>query len=335
MPDLRAQYATHHGERAHGDEIAAIARSGQIDAALDRLHAEIAAVGGPLADLCMTTRHEPVRLTDWDALSAAIFKPLRSGALCTAVGIDLSVHSDGDEPAVEVSYYDDGSFPFSTSKREDILAKNAAYGVPWQGNFSEIESDVFVTGLAPLFKALKSPPPPVARGGAGQAQALAPAGYVAYQLMDWIHALRFHKAVKSTLDTEGLARRLPVIVGSHDLGPFLETVHFPAASRESAADAVRRMEAAGEARRTAWRAEKLRRVNEEMESLREMRKLLRAHRWWPSKQIRTLRGYYEAKERMHYSIINRPAPTRSNWRIADDTLFEERLQQDYLEPAVT
>ena len=40
----------------------------------------------------------------------------------------------------------------------------------------------------------------------------------------WMH-LRFHQAVARDLDERGLAFSLPVVVGTHDVGPWLQVVH--------------------------------------------------------------------------------------------------------------
>ena len=143
--------------------------------------------------------------------------------------------------------------------------------------------------------------------------------------------MRYHRAVKRYLDREGLARRLPVIVGSHDAGPFLEAVYYPAPSRESAEEAEARMEAAREARRREWRAEKERRLWETADSMREMRKAIRETRFWPSPQMRRLRDYYEAKETLVADMNRLGPPPRPSWRIADDAEFERFLKRFYVE----
>jgi len=91
------------------------------------------------------------------------FRPMRNGRLCTAVGLDLSdaatpppTPEGSVEPGVEVSFYSDIPFPFSTSSRDELLALNAKYGTPWQGDFEQMAGDccIAVAGLAPLHTAI-------------------------------------------------------------------------------------------------------------------------------------------------------------------------------------
>ena len=336
------QFATPDGERRYGRAFADLIRAERHDLAEDRLTSDLATLRVPLAELCLETRADAVELTDWETLGQLIFQPLRDGGLCSAIGLDLSNYADLPptpegwvELSVEVPFYSDSAFPFSTATREEILAVNASDPTPWQGRFEDVGPFGMLTvGLARLNSAIEGhstrrhlPP------GPGQPPAPAPAEFVAYRLATWFRALRFHQTAKRYLDHEGLARRIPVIVGSHGAGPFLEAVYYPAPSRESAAAATARMQAAVDARREAWRAEQRRALQERADSMREMRKAIRATRFWPSPRARRLREYYEATEA---SLIRRSQPLgpvpRPSWQIADDAEFERFLQRYYIDP---
>ena len=241
--DIQMQFSTDRGEKDYGQAIADLIRAEQHDLADATLIAGLASLHVPLAELCLETQTNVVELTQWDKLQRMIFHPLDSGGLCTAVGLDLSNYGqgrktpEGVEPSVEVKFYSDESFPFSVKSRDEILAENASvsHTVPWHGSRDDYATFVMdVVGLARLNRAVE---PAEAQRNARQwpaTPAPAAANYVAFRLAEWLLALRYHRAVKHYLDREGLARHIPVIVASHDVGPFLEAVYYPAPPRESA-----------------------------------------------------------------------------------------------------
>lgn len=340
--DIQVQFGTDDGEKDYCQAVADLIRAERHDLAEDTLIAGLASLHVPLAELCLETRTDLVELKQWDTLQQMIFRPLESGALCTAVGLDLSNYEkppqmtpgEGVEPSVEVKFYSDESFPFSVKSRDEILAENASlsYSVPWHGCREDDATFVMdVVGLARLNSAVE---PGEARRYArawSTSPTAAPANYVAFRLAEWLLALRYHRAVKHHLDRDGLARHLPVIVASHDVGPFLEAVYYPAPSRESAEEAEARMAAAWEAQRRAGRAERERQLWETADSMRQMRKALRATRFWPSRRVRLLRDYYESKEALLFRVHELGRPHRPSWKIADDAEFEQFLKQFYVD----
>jgi hypothetical protein len=241
--DVQTQFSTKDGERSYGRSIAELIRAGRHDLAEDRLITDLAPLGVPLAEICLETRAGSVELAGWDALRRTVARP-PTGIVYTAVGLDLSAHVDPPatpegwvEPGVEVSLYTDDAFPFSTASRDDLLAVYAAYdalrqsALPWTGAFEDIGAcDVGTVGLARLNSAiveqeprsLHQPPP---------GDSPAPAAYVALRLAAWVRALRFHRAVKRSLDQQGLPRPVPVLVDSHDVRPYVNAVYFPPPTR--------------------------------------------------------------------------------------------------------
>ena len=337
--DIQVQFGTDDGEKDYCQAIADLIRAEQHDLAEDTLLAGLASLHVPLAELCLETRTNLVELTQWDTLQQMIFRPLDSGALCTAVGLDLSNYGNqhitpGEEvePSVEVKFYSDESFTFSVKSRDEILAENASDSAPWHGGVDDYATFVMdVAGLARLNSAVELDKAQRVARTLPSSPAPAPANYVAFRLAQWLLTLRYHRAVKHHLDREGLARRLPVIVGSHDVGPFLEAVYYAAPSRESAAEAEARMAATWEGQREAGRAERERQFWETADSIRQMRKALRATRFWPSRRVRRLRDYYEAKEVLLFRVHQLGRPLRPSWKIADDTEFEQFLKQFYVD----
>lgn len=338
--DVQKQFGMGDGERIYGKSISDLIRAERHDVAEDKLISDLASLPVPLAKLCVQTRTDPVELTHWEALQQMIFRPMRSG-LCTAVTMDLSnyaVHPQDKpeelvEPMVEVGFLTDSSFPFSTSSREEILAKNETYGVPWHGHYlfntamtTEFGTEMIVVGLGRLNSAVELDE---TRHWWHAGTPSVPADYIAHRLADWLRSLRYHKTVKRYLDQEGLARRIPVIVGSHGVGSFLEAVYYPAPSRESAEEAELRMIVAWETERRTEKARELWRTANEM---RLRRKTIReASLLWPSRSVILLRRLYE----LHEALIGRThplgPPRRASWRIANDAEYERFLKQYYVD----
>jgi hypothetical protein len=339
----RWKFGMSDSERVHGESVADLIRAERHDLAEEMLMSDLSTRRVPLAELCLQTRTDSVELTNWDALQQMIFRPTPSGDLCTAVTMDLSnyvLHPQEKpeelvEPTVEVGFLTDSSFPFSTSSREEILAQNETYGVPWHGHYefttamtSEFGTLMSVVGLARLNSAVELDEARYARPQT-ERQPGVPADYVAYRLAEWLRALRYHKAVKRYLDQEGLARRIPVIVGSHGVGPFLEAVYYPAQSRESAEEAAVRMTAAWKAERNITKERDLWRTAKDM---RIMRKTIRAESLlWPPRWVITMRRLYETQEAL-IGVTHPLGPTRKpSWRIADDAEFERFLKRYYVD----
>ena len=343
MNDLLIQFSTDEGERSYGRTVADLIRAEQHNLAEGKLIADLTSLPVPLAELCLDTRADPIELQPWDALQQLIFRPCgRTGSLGTAVGMNLSIHGEPQptadewaEPFMEVGLYDDDDrFPFSARSHEELLADSADYRSPWHGaprDFLEMQ----VVGLARLHTAIQLDESHIAVYYHGRSPSLpTSAGYAARKLAEWLRALRYHQTVKRYLDQEGFARRLPVIVGCHDLPPFFEAVYYPSPSRESAAEAQARMEAVRAAELRAFHAEKAREIWNYADSMREMRKAIRrgARSWKSPEYWRKFRDYYESKEATTAVINKLGRPNRPSWQIADDDEFERFLKRFYVDP---
>ena len=337
MNDLLIQFSTDAGERSYGRTVADLIRAEQHKLAEGKLIANLASLSVPLAELCLDTQADPIELQPWDALQQLIFRPDgRTGSLCTAVGMNLSIHGEPQptpdesaEPFMEVGLHDDDNlYAFSARSREEILAASADYRSPWHGGVRDF-MEMQVVGLARLHTAIQLDKSRIPVYYLGQPSS---ADYAARRLAEWLRALRYHQTVKRYLDQEGFARRLPVIVGCHDLPPFFEAVYYPSPSRESAAEAEARMEAAWEAERRAFRDDQERRLWDIADGTRQMRSVLRATRFWPSRHMRKLRAYYESKEASVARLNSLGLPNKPSWRIANDGEFERFLKRFYVDP---
>ena len=334
--DLETQFSTDDGEQNYFRPIADLIRAERHDLAKETLIADLASLRVPLAELCLETQNDIIDLKDWDTFQQMIFRQTSKRVLCTAVGLDLCCDQGGHitpegwvEPFVEVAFYSDDHFPFSARSREEILAENASCTlsspVPWHGCMADIEMvRMPVVGLARINSAVE-------RDNTLYTRRCAPADYVAWRLAQWFRALRYHQTVKRYLDQEGLARRIPVIVGSYH-SPFLEAIYFPAPSRRSAEETKARMAATIERQNREWRVEQERKLWETADTVREMRKAIRATRFWPSKEMRLVRRTYESQEAIYAKFNKFGLPRRPSWRIADDAEFELFLKQFYVDP---
>ncbi len=93
------------------------------------------------------------------------------------------------------------------------------------------------------------------------------------------------------------------------------------------------MEATREAEQRAWRAEKMRKIWENADSVRENRKAIRDTRSWKSSEyLRKFREHYESHEAFWATVNKLGRPKQPSWQIADDDEFERFLKRFYVDP---
>ncbi len=211
--------ATPDGQDDYGNDLHALMRAGQFDEASALLARDIADLSTELWEICDAARADALTLHGWSALSAALVDP--EWAQITAVGIDISGHgiNPTGDPNLEISFYSDDSFPFSSAGRDAILAENEGYGTPWQGSFDAIDVvDLRIEGMADLHGVIVDEQGRTERPEPGSDAA------VALFLAIWWRTAQFHRLIHDLHAREGLSREVPIVVGSHDCGPFMETV---------------------------------------------------------------------------------------------------------------
>ncbi len=174
----------------------------------------------PLADVCRATTLERLTVTGWDEVTACVG---RRGAGYTAIGIDISNHGDltptpegWSGPDIDVNYYSDTYFPFSTSSRDDIIAAIQTGSTPWQGCFEDIDHPLVIKGLEHLNTMMESHK----WGDPCADKSL-------YETAEWFRLLRFHQVMLRYLDRLPAIMRLPVLIGSNEVAPFMESVRMP------------------------------------------------------------------------------------------------------------
>lgn len=311
--DLASELATVEGRRKFDSQMAGLIRSMSFDELEQVLLDGLRAYPSSFTAACSNTSADQVTISGWDELFADIAAAENSGKQCSAVGIDLSGHGEGDEPALEVAIYDDGSFPFSTASRSEILAKSENYGTPWQGCFVEIGESLQLHGLAQLYGAIRSYEHRHWYQGA-----TLPDNFIGFKLAEWFLYLRVNQAIYRELDRQGLPRPMPIIVGEHDFGPWYVTVYMAErrAGHEAATAQIlqRRAEAAKadyDSITDQWIAE-----------LVETRSILKHWWWWknPTKR-RNAMGLAEGHEKLLLSGMPVP-PAKPTWRMSGKEFVE-------------
>lgn len=234
IDDLQQIFSSEDGERAYSDAIAALIRDGRLAEADAKLMADVACTGSALAHLCAAAPAPSVAVSGWDDVVEAV--EIFEGDPITAIGIILwnEVETavgkqEAYEPALDLSFYSDASFPFSTASKDEILAENTSAYTVWEGQGEDIEAYIEIEGLAALNQALLNHKHRIhLRALEDEAPTVAHPEYIAFVLASWVRVLRFHQAVQAQLDAKGLPGAIPVIMGSHNIKPFLGATLYPA-----------------------------------------------------------------------------------------------------------
>ncbi|MDH4744439.1 hypothetical protein OMP43_10470 [Sphingomonas sp. CBMAI 2297] len=214
MTELEQILSTGTGRRALDRYFAGLIRAPDFAALEAELSALLEEHPSAFAPLCRASVREGVEIVGWERVHADILAMDRKGSRCTALGIDLTGHWEGEGPGFEVSLYDDDSFAFSTASRETLLDACKGYPTPWQGCFAEIETPLECRGLVLLDGAIRAyPDRHTVPSGA------LPRDYAGFVIALWWLYLRVHQGVADALARHGLPRAMPVLVDEHDFGP--------------------------------------------------------------------------------------------------------------------
>lgn len=229
--DLGDQLATDAGRRAVAAAVAQLVRRQDFDRAERLLLNGLTNHPGPITLASRGVAAADVEVIGWEDLDADLLRLRGLGHDVTAVQLDLSNYAEAQgsqwwdkEPVVEVAAYTDAVFPFSTSSRMELLRHVLTPATPWAGGATGAETALLTTsGLralngALLLHASQQAVPAWRRQGPDREVVSAFLGGW------WLH-LRFHQAVKRRLDEIGLALPVPVLVGSHEVGPWLQSAY--------------------------------------------------------------------------------------------------------------
>ena len=174
-----------------------------------------------LGDLCLNLPESAVVIHGWDELAQRLQTLSVQIGSITAVGVDLTSQVSGQqghgwrEQMLETNYYTDLPFCFSQATPDEILAHSGPEGSAWQGHFVEIDRILSVQGLNQVNTRL------TAENQTDE---------VSLRAGEWFRHLRFHQAAKRGMAARG--EGLPLLVGTNEVGPWIEAVYFPA-SRQS------------------------------------------------------------------------------------------------------
>jgi hypothetical protein len=182
----------------------------------------------PLRDLVMASHWEDLSLLGWDAIGSRLAEPSTA-----AIGLDLSGHvtselrDPGQPVPFETGRYTDRAFPFSTATLTALRAHGRSGREPWRGAFQDVDLALSITGMARVLLALRKfqherrhdwPPELCQMHRAVERLALA-----------WCF-LCANRLVARDINTLGLPRPLPFLVGDHSFGLFPTAVHLPTES---------------------------------------------------------------------------------------------------------
>ena len=141
-------------------------REGKASSTIIRLRALLSPFAGPggvLPERFLTVEAADLILIGWDALGEAAARHDRPGRPVTALSIafgwpgedvpqpDAQGHLP---PFIETSYFNDDSFPFSLSSREDLLEGYSFDGCTWSGDPQATDAALAVAGIDDLNGAL-------------------------------------------------------------------------------------------------------------------------------------------------------------------------------------
>jgi hypothetical protein len=282
------------GRGVFANAMAGLIRSARHDEAEAVLANLLGSVPFPIARLCLTLPARDAAVTGWHELNMRAEMMSSGGKPVTALGIDITDQGDATdaqgrrEQLLETSYYtDECGFAFSRAGREDILAESAKPTPAWVGGFADLDGSLSIDGLAPLYDALlKQPERPWSYMKTEEERLENLASYLA----GWFRHLRVHQAVKRGLEENGLARNVPVIVGTNEVLPYFTAVYYPTQTLDYRTAAAESREAEGRARRAAYAQH----TEDQIARWREQREAIRS--WSPRVKPDKRRTYVEFVE---------------------------------------
>lgn len=322
MTDLSIDLMTPEGRSAFNDTLASLIRSdrhAEADAILAR---HFAAVPSELSALALALPAEAVSITGWEAFNTRIEVVSRKGEPVTAVGIDITDQGDATdaegrrEQLLESGYYtDESGFRFSGASRESLLAASVGMSTaPWVGCFADIDGSLAAKGLAPLYAALLERPERVWSHMRTDAERRENFGAF---LAGWLRHLRVHQGVKRHLGEHGLARNVPVIVGTNEVPPYFTAVYYPAKVGDYRAAAEQSHAASERRHRAAYAAH----TEEQIARWREQREAIRS--WSPHVNPDKRRTYVDFVEASEKAVrIGTPLAAFGPGHLLPDAEFE-------------
>ena len=229
-------------------------REGSAGLAIERLRALIAPYTGPgalLPERFLTVTANDLELRGWETLGDAMSRHDQLGRPVTAVSIAFGwPGEDGPQPDalgnlrphIETSYFNDGSFPFSQSDRDDLLEGYSAEGSTWAGDAVANDNAIGLDGIDDLSGAL----------AALETQLLSSddpdeAGLSAGSLGACLLSALLVEAVTARIKKDGMVRPVCMCAGSNGVYPYFDApvTGMSSASLKAAAVEEEALAAAG------------------------------------------------------------------------------------------
>lgn len=317
MTDIKPRLETRDDLAAFTGEAARRLRALDFTGA-ERLIADVLAANpSPFAALCHAVPADRVAITGWEELFADIAQQAAKGVHVTAVGIDLSGHSEGDDPYFEVSLYDDKPFGFSATTRDEILAENERYATPWTGRFLDISGSLRCHGMNRIFDAMTAYEHRYTVTGP-----TLPEHFAGFAAVMWFAYLRVNQAVKREIDTRGMPHPMPVITGEHDFGDWFQNVHMATRVAEDRGSNAR----IADARRAEQVARFLADLERQVNSYRDARRTIRGFTgFFRTAEQRRYIDFSLAREKSDQKFLGFTTP-RPSWKLSDGD-FEAYLDR--------
>lgn len=218
-------------------------RQGKADAAVEQLRRLLAPYSGPeyiLPGRFLTVKADDLALTGWEGLDGALRRHDQPGRPVTALSIAFGWPGDNVPepdaegrlaPHIETSYFTDDIFPFSQSKREDLLDGYSYHGCTWGDDCEATDTVLSLEGVDDLHGAL----------AALEARLLASdepdeEGIRAGSLGACLLSALLFQAVDKRIERDGLPRPLCVMAGSNGVYPYFDApvVGIPDDARKAA-----------------------------------------------------------------------------------------------------
>lgn len=181
------------------------------------IHQAIVNIAHQSVEAALKALEQPTKLIGHENLVNFITETIAKHEFVTAIGIDLYGNdSSKDDVALEISVYNDTSFPFGTSSIGELQAIAETYS-PWSGKFIECGYGLGLSALGNLrdiWLSLK------------HSTESDPSEKALSCLLEAAIYSRVHKCLHISLPSLGLPKAMPVIIGENDWGDAPQTVLY-------------------------------------------------------------------------------------------------------------
>jgi len=204
-------------------------REGRVAPAIARLRSLLTPYAGPegfLPERFLTVTPAELIFSGWESLGTAIARHDRPGRLVTAMGIAFGwageevPQPDAEgrlQPHLEIAYFNDDSFPFSHSSRDDMLEGYSAEGCTWGGDTVATDTALVLHGIDDLYGALA-----VLEDHLLASDEPDEAGLIAGSIAACLLSALLIEAVKVQIANHGLPRPVCVTAGSNGVYPYFD-----------------------------------------------------------------------------------------------------------------